>query len=122
MDMKNGFGDLLKQAQEMQKNLEAAQKELTNLEAIGESGVAPLNVKVTVNGRHEVKRVEIAPAILKEVCTEKEQKDFLEDMLASAFNAAIRKAEEKSQEKMASLMGNIKLPDGFPGMFGGENK
>lgn len=114
MDFKNGFGDLLKQAQEMQKNLEAAQKELSDLEAIGESGVEPLNVKITVNGRHEAKRIYIAPAVLKE------DKEFLEDMLVSAFNAAIRKAEEKSQEKMAGLMGNIKLPDGFPGNFGGD--
>jgi hypothetical protein len=116
MDFKNGFGDLLKQAQQMQKNLEAAQKELADLEAIGESGVDPLNVKVTVNGRHEVKKVYISPAVLKE------DKEFLEDMLVSAFNAAIRKAEELSQEKMSGLMGNMKLPEGFPGMFGGDNK
>lgn len=119
MDFKNGFGGLLKQAQEMQKNLEAAQKQLTDMEATGEAGVEPLNVKITINGRHEVKRVYIAPDVLKE------DKEFLEDMLASAFNAALRKAEEAAQEKMSGLMGNMKLPEGFPGMFGGgddENK
>lgn len=114
MDFKNGFGNLLKQAQEMQKNLEAAQKELTDLEATGEAGVDPLNVKVVVNGRHEVKKVIIAPAVLKE------DKEILEDMLVSAFNSAIRKAEESAQSKMAGLMGNMKLPEGFPNMFGGD--
>ena len=116
MDFKNGFGNLLKQAQEMQKNLETAQKELTDLEATGEAGVDPLNVQVVVNGRHECKRVYIAPAVLKE------EKEFLEDMLVSAFNAAVRKAEETAQSKMSSLMGNMKLPEGFPGMFGGGDK
>lgn len=114
MDFKNGFGNLLKQAQEMQKNLESAQKELTDLEATGEAGVEPLNVKIIVNGRHEAKSVYIAPAVLKE------EKEFLEDMLVSAFNSAIRKAEEAAQSKMSGLMGNMKLPEGFPGMFGGD--
>jgi len=116
MDFKNGFGNLLKQAQDMQKNLESAQKELTDLEATGEAGAAPLNVKVVVNGRHEAKSVTISPDVLKE------DKEILEDMLVSAFNDAVRKAEGAAQEKMAGLMGNMKLPEGFPGMFGGEDK
>jgi DNA-binding YbaB/EbfC family protein len=113
MDFKNGLGGLLKQAQQMQKNLETAQKELADLEATGEAGVPPLVVKVTLNGQHLCKKVEIAEPVLKE------SKDFLEDMIASAYNAALRKVEETSREKMAALMGDIKMPEGFPGMFGG---
>lgn len=114
MDFKNGFGDILKQAQEMQKGLEAAQKELMDMEAVGEAGADPLNVKVTMNGRHEVKRVYVAQAVLRE------EKEFLEDMIASAFNAALRKVEEMSQEKMASMMSNMQMPEGFPFPFGGD--
>jgi DNA-binding YbaB/EbfC family protein len=110
------LGGLLKQAQEMQKGLEAAQKELMELEATGEAGVEPLNVKVTINGRHEVKRVYIAQAVLRE------EKEFIEDMIASAFNAALRKAEEMTQAKMAGLMGNMKMPEGFPFPFGGGDE
>ena len=111
-----GLGDLLKQAQEMQKGLEAAQKKLMDMEATGESGVEPLNVKVTINGRHEVKRVYIAQAVLRE------EKEFIEDMIASAFNAALRKAEEMTQAEMGSLMGNMKMPEGFPFPFGGDDQ
>lgn len=115
MDFKNGFGDILKQAQEMQKGLEAAQKELLNLEAVGEAGAEPLNVKITVNGNREVKRVYIAQAVLRE------EKEFIEDMIASAFNAAVRRAEEMSQERMASMMGNLQMPEGFPFPFGDDD-
>ena len=106
---KNQLAGLMKQAQAMQDNLKKAQDELAFVEVTAESGSGL--VKVTMTCKHDVKRVEIDPSLLTE------DKDMLEDMVAAAFNAAVRKAEEVSAEKMGkltagmpSLPGGMKLP------------
>ncbi len=103
---KGQLAGLMKQAQAMQDNLKKAQDELAFIEVTAESGNGM--VKVTMTCKHDVKRVEIAPSLLTE------DKDMLEDLVAAAFNAAVRKAEDLSQEKMgkltAGLPGGMKLP------------
>ena len=103
--MKNQLAGLMKQAQAMQENMKRAQEELASMEVEGQSGAGL--VKVTMSCKHDVKRVAIDPSLLAD------DKDMLEDLVAAAFNAAVRKAEETSQEKMG------KLTAGMPGLPGG---
>lgn len=103
--MKLGMGDLMKQAQEMQANMQKMQEELANAEVEGESGAGM--VKVIMTGRHDVKRVTIDPSLLSE------DKEILEDLLAAAVNDAVRRVEANNQEKMANLAGGMNLPEGF---------
>jgi nucleoid-associated protein EbfC len=103
--MRGNFNNLMKQAQAVQASMQKAQAELATIEVVGESGGGM--VKVTVNGRHEAKRVQIEPTVLSG-----EDREMLEDLLAAAFNDAVRKLEAKVQEKMASLMAGVQLPPG----------
>lgn len=106
MTMK-GFGDLFKQAQQVQQKLESLQTEIAALEVTGESGAGL--VKVVLNGAHEVKRVEIDRALLDE------GKEMLEDLIAAAFNDGARKVESARNDKMSGLAGGFGLPlDKFP--------
>ena len=103
--MKGGFGDLMKQAQEMQEKVQAIQEELENAEVTGESGAGL--VKVTMTGRHDVKRVEIDDSLMSE------DKEVLEDLIAAAVNATVRRLETNRQEKMQELTKGMPLPPGF---------
>jgi len=105
---KGQLAGLMKQAQAMQDNLKKAQEELAHIEVEGESGAGL--VKVTMTCKYDVRRVAIDPSLLGE------DKDMLEDLVAAAFNAAVRKAEETSGEKMGKLAGGM---PGLPGMPGG---
>ena len=98
-----GMGDLMKQAQEMQARLQALTEELASMEVTGESGAGM--VKVTMTGKHEVRRVEIEPSLLAD------EKDMLEDLLAAAINDAVRRVEDANRDKMSNLGGA--LPPGF---------
>jgi nucleoid-associated protein EbfC len=102
---KGQLAGLMKQAQNMQDNMKKAQEELGSIEVTGESGAGL--VKVTMTCKHDVKRVEIDPSLLAD------DKDMLEDLVAAAFNAALKKAEDFSSEKMG------KLTAGMPGLPGG---
>jgi nucleoid-associated protein EbfC len=102
--MKGGLGNLMRQAQQMQETMKKAQEELANLEVNGEAGAGM--VKVTLNGRHEAKRVYIEPKLLSE------DKDMLEDLVAAAINDAVHKIAALSQEKYAGLMSGLNLPAG----------
>lgn len=106
--MKGGLGNILKQAQAMQENLKRAQEELAALEVIGSAGGGM--VRVTMTGRHDVKRVEIDAALLKD------DKEVLEDLVAAAMNDAVRKVEQAAQQKMAGITGGMGLP-GMPFPF-----
>ena len=85
----------MKQAQEMQNKLSEAQAQMAALEVQGESGAGM--VKVVMNCRHEVKRVEIDPALMNE------DKEILEDLLAAACNDAARRVEKTQAEKGGKL-------------------
>ena len=103
--MKGGLGNLMKQAQEMQANMQKAQEELANLEVTGESGAGL--VKVVMTGRHDVKRVSIDDSVLGE------DKEVLEDLLAAAVNDAVRKVEAHNRDAMSGLAAGMNLPAGF---------
>ncbi len=99
-----GIGDLMKQAQEMQAKLQDAQAKMAAIEVQGESGAGM--VKVTMNCRYEVRRVEIDPSLLNE------DKEILEDLIAAACNDTVRRVEKTQAKKMAELTGGINLPFG----------
>ena len=103
--MRGNFNNLMKQAQAMQASMQKAQAEIANIEVVGESGGGM--VKITMNGRHEVKRVQIEPAIAGE------DREMLEDLIAAAANDAVHKVEARVQEKMASLTAGMQLPPGM---------
>ncbi len=103
--MKNQLAGLMKQAQAMQDNMKKAQEAIAAMEVEGQSGAGL--VKVVMTGRHDVKRVTIDPTLLGE------DKDMLEDLVAAAFNDALRKAESVAQEKMAGLTAGMPMPPGF---------
>jgi DNA-binding YbaB/EbfC family protein len=95
----------MKQAQAMQANMQKAQEELANMEVSGQAGGGL--VKVTMTGRHDVKRIEIDDSLLSD------DKDMLEDLVAAAVNDAVRNVEKTSKEKMAGITGGLNLPGGM---------
>jgi len=103
--MKGQLAGLMKQAQQMQENMKRAQDELALIEVEGQSGAGL--VKVTMTCKHDVKRVVIDPSLLAD------DKDMLEDLVAAAFNDAVRRAEETSTEKMGKLTAGLPLPPGM---------
>jgi DNA-binding YbaB/EbfC family protein len=102
--MKGGLSGLMKQAQQMQSNLQKAQEEVEKMEVIGQSGGGM--VKITMTGKHDVRRVEIDKDIL-------DDKEMLEDLVAAATNDAVRKLEVASKDKMSGVTGGMNLPAGM---------
>ncbi|SIQ37800.1 YbaB/EbfC family nucleoid-associated protein [Marinobacterium stanieri] len=103
--MKGGMGNLMKQAQKMQEDMQKAQEEVQRAEVEGESGAGL--VKITMNGRHDVKAVEIDASLMEE------EKEILEDLIAAAVNDAVRKVEQNTQEKMSKITSGMGMPPGF---------
>ncbi len=103
--MKGQLAGLMKQAQAMQDNMKRAQEELALIEVEGQSGAGL--VKVTMTCKHDVKRVAIDPSLLTD------DKEMLEDLVAAAFNDAVRRAEDVSAEKMGKLTAGLPLPPGM---------
>lgn len=106
MTMKGGgFGDLMKQAQEMQDKVKDLQQQIEKTEVTGESGAGM--VKVTMTGKYDVKRVDIDDSLMSE------DKEILEDLIAAAVNATVRRLEQERQDKMSELTQGLPLPPGF---------
>ena len=103
--MKADLNDLMKKAAEMQEKMQKAQEEMANREVLGESGAGL--AKVTMTGRHDVRRVEIDPSLLTE------DKEILEDLLAAAVNDAVRKVEESSKSELGDMLSGMGMPGGF---------
>ncbi len=103
--MKGQLAGLMRQAQQMQENMKKAQEELANVEVEGAAGGGL--VKITMTCRNDVRRVTIDPSLLED------DKEMLEDLVAAAFNDALRKAESTSQEKMSGLTAGLPLPPGM---------
>ncbi len=103
--MKGALGNLMRQAQQMQEKMQAAQAEIAKLEVTGEAGGGM--VKVTLNGKHEGRKVELDPELLKD------DKDLLEDLIAAAITDASHKLERTQKEKMSELTGGLDLPPGM---------
>lgn len=102
--MKGGIAGLMKQAQAMQANMAKAQEELALLEVEGQAGAGM--VKVVMTCSHDVRRVSIDPSVM-------DDKEMLEDLLAAAFNDAVRRGEALSKERMAGFTAGLNLPPGF---------
>ncbi|SDL43992.1 hypothetical protein SAMN05192555_104222 [Franzmannia pantelleriensis] len=103
--MKGGMDNLMKQAQEMQEKMQRMQEEAQQAEVTGEAGAGM--VKVTMNGRHDVSKVDVDPSVLEE------DKELLEDLLAAAVNDAVRKVEVTTRERMEEATAGLNLPPGF---------
>lgn len=101
--MKGGLGNLMKQAQQMQANMQKAQEELAKMEVTGQAGGGM--VQITMTGKHDVKRVSIEESLFQD------DKDMLEDLIAAAVNDAVRQVEKTTQERMAGMMPpGMKMP------------
>ena len=103
--MKNQLAGLMKQAQKMQDDMKKAQAELASIEIEGQSGAGL--VKVTMNCKHDVKRVQIDPSLLEDY------KDMLEDLVAAAVNDAVRRVEEASAAHLGKVTQGMNLPGGM---------
>lgn len=103
--MKAGLGGLLKQAQKMQEEMQQAQARLAQEEVVGEAGGGM--VKVTMNGQHQMKRVEIDPSLMGD------DKEMLEDLIVAASNAAALRVAEKAKESMSEVTSGLPLPPGM---------
>jgi hypothetical protein len=103
--MKGQLAGLMKQAQQMQENLKKAQEEIAAMQVEGQAGAGM--VKVTMTGRHDVKRVSIDSSLMGD------DKDMLEDLIAAAVNDAVRRLETVTQEKMGGLTSGFGLPPGM---------
>jgi len=103
--MKGGLGNLMKQAQQMQENMKKMQEQLATVEVEGQSGAGM--VKVVMTCRHQVKRISIDDSLMGD------DKEMLEDLVATAVNDAIRQVESTTQEKMGGFTAGMGLPPGM---------
>lgn len=103
--MKGGIGNLMKQAQKMQEDMQRAQDEIANMEIEGQSGGGL--VAVVMNGQHELRKVSIDDSLMGD------DKEMLEDLLAAAVNDASQKLSAASKEKLGGLASGMQLPPGM---------
>ncbi|MEM7377306.1 MAG: YbaB/EbfC family nucleoid-associated protein [Pseudomonadota bacterium] len=100
--MKGGMAGLMKQAQKMQQDMQKAQEEIANLEVEGQSGGGL--VKVTMTGRHELKRVVIDDSLMGD------DKEMLEDLVAAAVNDAAQRVDSETQSRMGGITQGMNIP------------
>jgi len=100
--MKGQLGNIMKQAQAMQENMQKAQEELANTEVTGQSGAGMVEILMTC--RHDVRKVNIDPALMED------EREVLEDLIAAAMNDAVRKVEKTTEEKMGGLTSGMNIP------------
>jgi DNA-binding YbaB/EbfC family protein len=103
--MKGGIGQLMKQAQQMQADMQKAQEEMARLTVTGESGAGM--VRITMTCRHEVQSLEIDDSLVGD------DKEMLEDLIVAAFNDAVRRVEKTVQEKFSGMAAGLNLPPGM---------
>ena len=106
--IKGKMSSILKQAQEMQKNMESIQEELGDL--VVKSDIGGGMVTATANGRQEILKIEISKEALEE------EKEMLEDLVVSSVNRVLKKSKDLSQEKMNSVAGGMLSGLKIPGM------
>lgn len=102
--MKGNLAGLMQQAQKMQQEMQKAQEELAKITVTGEA--AGGLVKVTMSGKHAVRRVEIDPSLLAD-------REMLEDIIAAAINDAVNRVAATVQERMSEMTAGIPLPPGL---------
>ncbi len=103
--MKGGIGQLMKQAQQMQAEMQKAQEEMANLTVTGESGAGM--VRITMTCKHEVRALDIDDSLVGD------DKEMLEDLIVAAFNDAVRRVETTVQEKFSGMTAGLSLPPGM---------
>jgi hypothetical protein len=103
--MKGGLGGLMKQAQQMQQNMQKAQAELASIEVEGMSGSGMVKVMMTCT--HEVRRVSLDDSVLSD------DKEMLEDLIVLALNDAMKKAEAIKEQRMSGFSAGMGLPPGM---------
>ena len=103
--MRGNIGQLMKQAQAMQQNMQKMQDQLAQLEVEGQSGAGLVKIQMTC--KYDVKRVSIDPSLVGD------DKEMLEDLAAAAFNDAARRVEATIAEKMGSVTAGMGLPPGM---------
>ena len=103
--MKGAMGSMMKQAQKMQEDMQKAQEEIANMEVEGQAGGGM--VKVVMNGRHELRKVELDDSLMSD------DKEMIEDLLAAAVNDAVRRIEQQSSERMSGVTAGLNLPGGM---------
>ena len=103
--MKGDIGQIMKQAQQMQTDMQKAQEEMVNLTVTGESGAGI--VRITMTCKHEVRALEIDDSLVGD------DKEMLEDLIVAAFNDAVRKVEKTVQEKFSGMTAGLSLPPGM---------
>lgn len=99
------FNEILKQARQMQEQFQKAQADMQKQVVNGESGAGLVRVKM--NGRHDLVKVELDPTLLQE------DKEIIEDLIAAAVNDAVKKLEEVNKDAFGNMAGGMKLPEGF---------
>ena len=102
---KSGLGGLMKQAQQMQENMQKVQAEIAAMEITGQAGGGLVSVQI--NGKHECQRVSIDSSLFED------DKDMLEDLVTAAINDAVHKLEEASRTRMADVTAGMPMPPGF---------
>ncbi len=103
--MKGGIGQLMKQAQQMQADMQKAQEEMASLTVTGESGAGM--VRITMTCKHELKSLDIDDSLIGD------DKEMLEDLIIAAFNDAVRRVEKTVQEKFSGMTAGLSLPPGM---------
>ena len=103
--MKGAMGNMMRQAQKIQEDMQKAQQEIAGMEVEGQSGGGM--VKVLMNGRHEIRKVSLDDSLMQD------DKEMIEDLLAAAVNDAVRHVEQMTQEKMSGLSAGLNLPGGL---------
>ncbi len=101
---------LMKQAQQMQAKMAKAQEELAKKEV--EAEVAGGQVKVVMDGKHNLKSITIAPEAM-----DPDDIEFLQDLVVAAVNEGVRKVDEMMAEQMGEVTGGMNIPGlNLPGM------
>lgn len=103
--MKGGIGNLMKQAQKMQEDMQKAQEEIAQMEVEGKSGGGL--VTVVMNGQHELTKVSIDDSLVGD------DKDMLEDLVAAAVNDAAQRIAAESKDKLGGVANGMQLPPGM---------
>jgi DNA-binding YbaB/EbfC family protein len=99
------FAGLMQQAKKMQEQMQKAQEELAQMECTGEAGAGL--VKVVMNGKHEIKNVDLDASLLQE------DKEIVEDLVAAAMNDAVKKVAENNKNQLSGMTAGLNLPEGF---------
>jgi nucleoid-associated protein EbfC len=103
--MKGGIGQLMKQAQQMQAEMQKAQEEMARMTVTGESGGGL--VRITMTCKHDVQSLDIDPSLLGD------DKEMLEDLVVAAFNDALRRVETTVKDKFSGMAAGLNLPPGL---------